>query len=403
MVAGYFSSSPSELTQSSTEKISSFFLIAWVLGFLLGPIYFYQSGYPQPGNIILALGAIPAFLLFIKTTGARLPAFFSTGLLFVSLTVAINLIYFAFYRDSWFFLSSVYYLYNFLVFLFVLYMFRAAPLLMNRLTYFLVALCIIGEFLWIAFFPDMRMRETGTFNNPNQLAGWGLLMACMLLCLKRGSSISFFDIILLALVGYIESQALSKAGIITYTLLLGLVVFTPLLGKITRLVTTMLIFGALLLDVSGITRLQSWGGLDRVIDRIQNIGEEHDDSAQGRGYDRILTYPENLIYGAGEGYFERFGEDFELHSGLGTILFSYGAFGFAVFIVFLFCIFRLLPWYYTLLLAPVLLFGIPHQNIRFTPTWIFLAIACAHIYMPVLQEKLYSADDDRGVGAAKTE
>ena len=52
-----------------------------------------------------------------------------------------------------------------------------------------------------------------------------------------------------------------------------------------------------------------------------------------RGYDRIIEYPEYILWGAGEGETQRFTKGTstnELHSTLGTILFSYGIIGLVI-------------------------------------------------------------------------
>src|SRR5690606_25026545 len=69
-----------------------------------------------------------------------------------------------------------------------------------------------------------------------------------------------------------------------------------------------------------------------------------------RGYERLWEYPQYLIYGAGEGAHWRFmdvlyaersiGGGREIHSGLASVLFSYGIFGFALFAGFIYAIFR---------------------------------------------------------------
>jgi hypothetical protein len=114
--------------------------------------------------------------------------------------------------------------------------------------------------------------------------------------------------------------------------------------------------------------------LAQVIYRMEAIGNDNDDSLEGRGYDRILKYPYYLIWGAGEGLNYRFESNKELHSTLGNILFSYGIIGFGLFLL----IFRqaiakqglasVFPLY------AVLLFGFTHNGIRHTYLWLLLAL-----------------------------
>jgi len=205
----------------------------------------------------------------------------------------------------------------------------------------------------------------------------------ILIVLKRDQKFTFLDLTLFAMCIYLQALSLSKAGMIITVFMSLLIFFLPNMPKNGRIL--MLIgfigFGLFqLFDPTFITqKLERVEQISKVVARIDNIGQERDDSAEGRGYDRLLRYPHYMIFGAGEGAFYRFGIGAqEIHSGIATLLFSYGVTGFLFFGFFIWAVFNNLPKQYYLILGLIFLFGIPHQNIRFTYFWIFLGLAHAH-------------------------
>src|SRR5262249_9548312 len=98
-------------------------------------------------------------------------------------------------------------------------------------------------------------------------------------------------------------------------------------------------------------------------------------SLEARGYMRMVENPQYLLLGAGEGGFDRFKGDKprELHSGLATLLFSYGPMGSLIFAALLYAVFSKQEKYFLVLLVLILLFGLVQQNIRFSMFWVFLA------------------------------
>ena len=134
---------------------------------------------------------------------------------------------------------------------------------------------------------------------------------------------------------------------------------------------------AIALNPEVIDRIKNIQKIVTVYDEISTVGQEKGESFSSRGYSRIWSFPHFTILGSGEGGFDRykdFDQAYEMHSGWGTIIFSYGIMGAASFIVFLGAIALRIPVQYAILLGCVILYGIPHQNIRFTHFWVFLAV-----------------------------
>jgi predicted RND superfamily exporter protein len=116
--------------------------------------------------------------------------------------------------------------------------------------------------------------------------------------------------------------------------------------------------------------------IQQAIDRMNAIGQDKDDSAAGRGYDRILHDFQYTILGAGEGEYWRHDSVWkgEIHSTFGTLLFCYGVVGLALFIVFLFYVYRSNRVAFLLYLMPVFVYSVVHNGLRATPFWMLLAL-----------------------------
>lgn len=375
---------PNQNTFLPEERISLFFTAVWILYILLSPVYIFSKGLPQPADYLLFFCGFPAlFVAMIRHRGG-LSKVFLFGMLFAVLTLAINLIHFSFLQNDRLLKHSIYYIFNFSAFYYTLIMFKQSPETMNRLIYIAVAASIVFQFIYAPLFGTVELfRNTGTFNNPNQLAYWCILSACILIVIKRDQPFTLLDLALFAMLFYLQSLSLSKAGLIVSALLLPIIVFLPNMpnfGKILALIGILAFIITQVIDPQTLgQKLTQVEQLSAVADRINNIGTESDDSASGRGYDRIIKYPHYILYGAGEGAFSRFGVGAqEIHSGLGTLLFSYGISGFIFFLMFVYAVFYRVPRQYYLLLGLVFLFGIPHQNIRFTYFWVFLGIVYSH-------------------------
>lgn len=335
--------------------------------------------------MVAAGGIMLLFLSYMVSPVMRVnPAFLFAGL-FALLTLVINILHYLFLPDFRFLLSSVYYLYNFGLFMMGVTLFASNPWLMTNIARFILAALMVIQVFYAHIMPNVfSWRESGSFVTPNQLAYWSLLIATAYVILKREQPFTIFDIALLVIGGYLQILSLSKAGMITYTIFLISLLFHPSFARQYLLFSCLIFLGFIFFMAKGgmenILYTQELSFLDKALNRLETIGAEKDDSLEARGYLRLLEYPHYLLLGAGEGGFERFGR-LEIHSGLATILFSYSIFGLTFFLTFLFFVFNKLPWYYWLLMVPIMLFGLVHQNVRFGFFWTFLAIVYSqHVF-----------------------
>jgi integral membrane sensor domain MASE1 len=84
------------------------------------------------------------------------------------------------------------------------------------------------------------------------------------------------------------------------------------------------------------------------------------------------------VFGAGEGGLSRFAEfprqHMEIHSSVGTVLFSYGVVGILLFTGFFWSLIGGAPLRLAVVLVPPLLYTVAHQGLRFTMMWVLFAI-----------------------------
>jgi hypothetical protein len=356
-------------------------VLPWLLYMVISPLYLFPQGMPQVADFVLALGALPTLALAFLNDQKKVNMTYMFGFGFAILTVAVNLLNYLYFPHQRFLLSAIYYVYNFIVFIYVVRLFRQEGDFLVNLTRYAIYGAVLLQLFWVLFLPGNHgFRETGSFNNPNQLAYWSLLMAGMLVLIRHKQRFSWADWSVMGILGFFEVLALSKSGLITFPVFLSALLFSGQIPKILRAVLLMgLVFVLIFLafDRSIITPsfLHEGNAVFTALERLENIGQEQDDSFEGRGYYRLFSYPEYILVGAGEGAYTRFDEPRELHSGLATILFSYGILGFLLFSGFLATVFFHRPYYYLLILIPVLMFSVSSHTIRFTHTWVFFALA----------------------------
>jgi hypothetical protein len=308
----------------------------------------------------------------------------------------VNIVHYAFLPDPVFFKSSLYYLFNASVMLFVVSLFKRSPESVSQILYAGIIVAVVLEILFILFLSSGAGsgRIVGTFNNPNQLALWSLLAACLLVVIRSKTRLGLVDMMLLLALGYIQTLSLSKAGIICFALLF---LSLPFFHFVSAKIKIAFVLGALILGLFAVnsvhtvgSALESFDPFERTISRLATIGTESDETLEGRNYTRILNYPEFLLLGAGEGGYARFSgpwQNLELHSSLGTIAFSYGAIGMGLFLSILYMVVRRNHSCVAVMIFIILLYGLTHQSARFTDFWVFLGAAYGMRYVRVREER----------------
>jgi hypothetical protein len=359
-------------------------LLVWCLFLLLSPVYVVRSGLPQPGDWLVLLLAPLALLPWNgrldRTTSKTVKA-----LLLFTLWVALVNYAWATIIGTWlaprdFVMHPFFYMFNAAVFLSAIVIARRDPERFLRITVDIVFVTIIACVL--SSFVSRGSGRTHTFfNSPNQLGYYALLSACLFAMTQRALAINrwkaSFGVTCCAYLGLLSASRASLAGILL--LLVVLLVSDP----------RMVIVGVL--ASIGLVTASAGPVADALEFNQKRALEDRDPDAsfaEERGYDRIWRHPQHLLLGAGEGSYKRFARPGEvpkeLHSSFGSLLFSYGIVGVALFALFGVRAIRGASLRTTLLLVPALVYTVAHQGLRFTMFWVVLV---AFVVLKTLPEQ----------------
>jgi hypothetical protein len=382
------------------------------LVFLVGScVYLFPPGMPQPADLLMAVLVVALATGFIIKPPVDNDVVF-VGILFVGYVALVNLFWFTQYHTPRFWLTALYYAYDFAALMVVVSLVKASRERFIATCRIAFAVAIVLEIIAVSVLPQTKIRAIGTFNNPNQLGYWSLVVGCCWLVLKRDQKLTATDFLVLCGAGYLTATSLSKAAMLSFTLVLLIGMVVQRLTRSAKLMLLAMVFAgtsSVLLNPSSIERLFSIELVQRVDKRLAAIGQQGDDSAAGRGYDRIWKYPEHLIFGAGEGATWRFSgseivreKNKEMHSTLGTVLFSYGIIGFALFCALLVMVFREAPLAHKLYSLPIWAYGMTHQGLRDTMLWVFLGtvFGVAHYARSASPEQTVAAPEPGGPARA---
>jgi hypothetical protein len=353
--------------------------------FVASIFYVFPSGNPQPAEFLL-LVTIVATLLVAWRRLPYDPVLYIAIALFSGWIVVVNVVWFFLSPDFVFLRKTSFYLYNAVVFLFVVVAGYHDWQRLKVVIWWSCVIALLAQLLYLEFlYVGEGKRATGTFNNPNQLGYWALLVMACLAVVKERNPLGILDVLALGAGFYVLMLALSKAAAISGMLLVLLIVAFCRLQRASGLVLSVaLVLGVLYQIASGglVERFMSFESVTNLDHRLSTIGESEDDNLLHRGYVRLIQNPQYLAFGAGEGGFERLTQiadkqSKELHSTLGTILMSYGLVGLALFGLLLFVVFGRAPLASIAYLGPVMLYSITHVGVRFSEFWIFLALVYA--------------------------
>jgi hypothetical protein len=350
----------------------------WSLVVVLMPFYVFDSGLPQPADL---LGLLLLFILIRRWNGKLRPSLarpLKSLIVFMLYVIGVNiawsflLLTFTLDAKEGFLVAPSFYIFNGLTFLAFLLMFQRYGELLLWLTARLVLISLLLQVALAFVVPRVVGRSIVMFNNPNQLGYYALLSASIVLLAQRRLRLSTIQIVVgLAASSYLALLSASKAALASIAGLGTLL----LVSKLRTIVLMSLVFVILLFTDNPFSK-----AMERAQMRIEN--DKSMQFVDERGYDRILTHPEYCVLGAGEGAYNRFREtsmigSHELHSSMGTLFFCYGILG-----TILFCIFLwrttsgsgLRAW---IIVAGVFAYGMTHQGLRFRLVWVLLGMVVA--------------------------
>jgi O-antigen ligase len=353
--------------------------------FVASIFYVFPSGNPQPADFLLLLTIVATLLVAWRRLPYD-PVLYIAIALFSGWIVVVNVVWFFLSPDFVFLKKTSFYLYNAVVFLFVVSAGYHDWQRLKVVIWWSCVIALLAQLLYLElWYVGEGKRATGTFNNPNQLGYWALLVMACLAVVKERNPLGILDVLALGAGFYVLMLALSKAASISGMLLVLLILAFCRLQRASGLVLSVaLVLGVLFQVASGglVERFMSFESVANLDHRLSTIGESEDDDLLHRGYIRLIQNPQYLAFGAGEGGFERLTQiadkqTKELHSTLGTILMSYGLVGLALFGLLLFVIFGRAPLASIAYLGPVMLYSVTHVGVRFSEFWIFLALVYA--------------------------
>jgi hypothetical protein len=347
--------------------------------------YVFPSGTPQPADFLLLLTIVATALIAWR----RLPN--ESGLyvaisLFIGWIVLVNGIWYFLDPDVRFLRKTSFYLFNAVVLLFVVAAGYHDFQRLKTVVWWACVIALLAQLFYLEFvFHGPGKRAMGTFNNPNQLGYWALVVMACLAVVKERSPLGLLDCLALGAGFYVVMLSLSKAASVSGMLLILLiVVFCKCQRGVGLLLAIALALGLSYQIAAGglVERFMGFEAVVNLNQRLSGIGRSDDDDLMQRGYIRLIQNPQYLAFGAGEGAFDRLtqsakGHDKEFHSTLGTILMSYGLVGLSLFGLLLFVIFGRAPLASIAYLAPVMLYSITHVGVRFSEFWVFLALVYA--------------------------
>jgi hypothetical protein len=351
-------------------------LVLWSLYLLAFPIYYLKSGLPQPSMIAILLLS-PLLLSGRIVSAARRPvralAFFILYVIVENVIWSMIEVTYDFSPATGFLITPTWYLFDGLVFLLVLLLYRRYRERFIVLTLWLVLLSVLAQSAMSLLVTRSAMgRPTLFFNNPNQLGFYAVLSAT-LIALGRGRFRLSTPMLTAGLVAcvYLALLSASKGALLS----IGILIVIGMATQPRTIVLASLLFGFLLLVSGPMT-----DALDRTTSRFRRADEMG--LLESRGYDRIANHKQYWLLGSGEGDYQRFEDttvigDHELHSSGGTLFFCYGLVGSVVFLNFLWHVGRRAPLRRALLLLPPFVYGLSHQGLRFTLLWVLLALFVA--------------------------
>lgn len=333
-----------KIAKNSLDIAKSFFL----LGVFMKQFYLGSSGGFQIGDLCFMLSFI---ILIISHYHMKIPIrkIDQPFLVFVFFVIFINFIYIAIYKNSYvgttrFHLSIIYYIYN----LFIILTIRQFAVDTDFLDHLRIVLqvCLFLQLIFAVFHLGRYFdayRYMGTFNDPNQcgfyIMGSFFMIFVLSIMTKKGKPVIWWIVAI-----YIIMKTSSTGMLMGMLIMIVLHLYQILLTKNSRTAAFFLLLAVMLtvvlvLVLAGVMPIPESIKMtfmyQRVMQKFGRIGIGVAGRTfsirrlfEDRTWDRILMYPDRILYGAGEGYMARFPAALyganEIHSSILGPIFYYG-------------------------------------------------------------------------------
>ncbi|TFH88170.1 hypothetical protein EQG41_04505 [Billgrantia azerbaijanica] len=375
-----------EVAEKSARRraasLSSIVTFLLALAISLSPLYFFPSGGPQLTDFafvvfssVVALAAV-SNKIYLEKRDKRLLVLFILLCLWVLVVSSVNTIYFSMTEILF---PSLFYIYNTIVAVMVFMFLKESPSAGARaIKIGAVLSTVIVLVFWFSDLTASTRRVDGSFNNPNQLAYYSLVIISILLCVLNNKELlkPVYLCVIGVLVVYTLSSSSLTAVVALFISLFG--VLCKVSGTLRSALTRGVSLLAIIVVAGSVFMMTEKGNtvVNMVEARFLLLDDKLEDVGESRGYSRILEYPEYIFFGAGERGRDRFGygHSHEIHSTFGTLLFSYGIVGVVLFMMLLVSTIREGGFYHFFALAAPLFYAITHNGLRFTLFWILLVV-----------------------------
>jgi len=347
-------------------------LAVWALFLLLTPVYVFESGLPQPGDMLVFV-LTPLALFTWNGRFERRSMQIVRGLLAFTLWVAAVNFGWALITLNWnredYLIFPIFYVFNMAVFTCALVLARPNPERFLRITVGVVLVTVVYQVIASFVYQGSSYRGQVFFNSPNQLGFFAVLAACLIAMAQRPLRISrWMSAIGVTGCAYLALLSASRSALAGILALLFLLLFSS-----PRTI--------ILASLAAIALTTLGGPISNAIDASQERALHDRDPKTGfieeRGLDRMARHPQYLLLGAGEGDIGRFQRTKkaagELHNTFGSLIFSYGIVGFALFAIFFRRVIRGASARMTLMLVPVGVYALAHNGLRTTMMWMLFA------------------------------
>jgi hypothetical protein len=344
-------------------------------------VYVFPSGNPQPADFLLMLAS--AMILM-----RQIPWIRGLRLLWpmVALTiwvVAVSAVWTALHPEGSFYRYPLFFIFNLIVMVTVVNLYSRLNdpnRFFTRATELALLVSGLGVILSVVapgvLLASESARIAGFFNNPNQLAYFSLCMMGVILVLQEGR-IVYHPLTLGALMsGVLGIFAAASLGAMAGSAFLVLAFLAANWKRSMRILKALGIALVVAVLAFGFDIYTEGAMIDRIQTRADRLEVKIDAVETERGYHRIIAHPEYLVFGAGEGSLERFPGygTLEIHSSLGTLLFSYGVVGIALFLLLFLRALRNAPVYVWLIMAAPLTYSLTHMGLRGTSFWFLIVV-----------------------------
>lgn len=347
-------------------------IVTLALAILGSQLYVFQSGVPQPAHLVMAL-----VLLFARKTVETVDGQLRTLALFCFYTCVVNSCFGLFYSDFRFLISSLHFVYGFIIFWGMKYLLMADINLSRRPVSQAVTFGLVGGLILMALLYavglgryDFNPRYNGYFNDPNQMAYWVVCAFSVVAAMNSKRQWLLYSCLVLST--YLVIVTGSRAALLGLgTIWLG-TVWTTIRKSQRRhsglfALALVAVFGAAI--YLGAVRSEQ---LDFAIERFVSV--DVNQQISDRSLARVLDYPDYIIFGAGQGDDLRFNSTHEIHSTWAGLLFYYGLVGLGLFLAFVISVFRSVDFSHKLMMLGPLFYSAVTFGARTPVFWLFMAV-----------------------------